>query len=290
MKIRSKPRLNFAVSRNGQLVNALERAESDIALKALANGVTLYEGPSLFDGSPIVVIATGLVKGSSNVKTGPMVQIWIMLRDGTPGENARNGRARGICGTCESQGTWELNAQGETVNVDRKCYVDLGKAPRNVMESFHRGLYPRVTREEAALLLADRETRGGAYGDPGAVPAAFWRDILRFNTKRTAYTHAWKTADIALAEFCMASVDSESEAREAQAMGWRTFRVRTASEALLSYEIACPASPEAGNKTQCIDCLACGGLSAKAKVNIAIIAHGPGMAAFERAKARAIAA
>jgi imidazole glycerol phosphate synthase subunit HisF len=57
-------------------------------------------------------------------------------------------------------------------------------------------------------------------------------------------------------------------------MGYRTFRTRTEAEALGAREIACPASDEAGNKTSCADCRACGGTAAKAKVSIAIIAHG----------------
>jgi hypothetical protein len=39
-------------------------------------------------------------------------------------------------------------------------------------------------------------------------------------------------------------------------------------------EISCPASVEAGAKTSCSACKACGGTSAKAKIDIAIIAHG----------------
>ena len=34
------------------------------------NGVILWEGASLIDGAPIVVIATGTRKASSNVKIG----------------------------------------------------------------------------------------------------------------------------------------------------------------------------------------------------------------------------
>ena len=41
---------------------------------AQANGVILYEGPSMLDGAPIVVIATGIRTGSTNVKTGAMIQ------------------------------------------------------------------------------------------------------------------------------------------------------------------------------------------------------------------------
>jgi hypothetical protein len=39
-------------------------------------------------------------------------------------------------------------------------------------------------------------------------------------------------------------------------------------------EIVCPASKEAGAKTTCAACVACGGQSAKARVDVAIIVHG----------------
>ena len=35
------------------------------------NGLILWEGPSALDGSPIVVIATGLKRKSANGKIGP---------------------------------------------------------------------------------------------------------------------------------------------------------------------------------------------------------------------------
>jgi hypothetical protein len=60
----------------------------------------------------------------------------------------------------------------------------------------------------------------------------------------------------------------------ARALGWRTFRVRGADEALGEREIACPASKESGHKTTCDRCIGCGGTSAKAKVDFVIIAHG----------------
>jgi hypothetical protein len=72
----------------------------------------------------------------------------------------------------------------------------------------------------------------------------------------------------------MASVDSEQEARAAQAAGWRTFRVKVSTDPKLEREVTCPASKEAGQRTTCEDCRACGGLSAKARAGIVINAHG----------------
>ena len=42
-------------------------------------GVILYEGPSLLNGAPIVVIANRITDASSNAKTGAMVQSFMVL-------------------------------------------------------------------------------------------------------------------------------------------------------------------------------------------------------------------
>ena len=44
------------------------------------NGAILYCGPSLLDGSPIIVVITGLSGRSTNTKTGKMAQTWILRR------------------------------------------------------------------------------------------------------------------------------------------------------------------------------------------------------------------
>jgi hypothetical protein len=74
----------------------------------------------------------------------------------------------------------------------------------------------------------------------------------------------------------MASADSSADRAEANAAGWRTFRVRAADGAIEPREVTCPASKEAGYRTTCADCRACGGTRAKARADIVIIAHGNG--------------
>jgi len=48
-------------------------------------------------------------------------------------------------------------------------------------------------------------------------------------------------------------------------------------------EVVCPASEEAGKRTPCSDCRACGGTSAKARASIVIMAHGKTKARFAAA-------
>ena len=114
----------------------------------------------------------------------------------------------------------------------------------------------------------------GAYGDPVAVPFEIWKMILNIGEDWTGYTHQWKKCDQRFKKICMASVDNEKEYKIARKMGWRTFRVRLIGDKILPGEMVCPASKEAGHKTNCNRCLGCSGTASKNKKNIVIIAHG----------------
>jgi hypothetical protein len=228
-----------------------------------------YRGPSAIDGQPIVAIATGLQRASKNSKTGGgLVQTWILRADQTPVEAIHSGADASICGTCPHRGTI---VDGR--NVGRSCYVTVFQAPLVVFKTFKAGKYPEVTPSDAAALLDGRMVRLGAYGDPAAVPFEVWQAMLARVDGVTGYTHQWRTAP-AYKAYCMASCDSSADHAEAKAAGWRTFRVRTADDTLQPREIVCPASKEAGAKTSCDLCKACGGFSARAKADIAILAHG----------------
>jgi hypothetical protein len=169
------------------------------------------------------------------------------------------------------------------VNRGRTCYVTLFHAPRNVWASYKRGVYGADVATDAPARLAGKKVRLGAYGDPAALPLGVWQAALANAKAFTGYTHQWRSAPKAFATYVMASADSAEDMAEAQELGYRTFRIRTANEALAPREVICPASEEAGKKTSCASCLACGGNSAKAKASIAIVVHGAGARNFARA-------
>ena len=227
-------------------------------------GFIFYRGPSPIDGAPIVAIAT---LKSKNSKTGDMVQTWILREDISPLDAIATGDDRSICGNCTHRGTAKRK---------RTCYVDVGKAPMGVWKAFHRGQYIDLSADPGtvAILIAQRVVRMGAYGDPAMVPVKQWRMLLAAAAGRTGYTHAWRRVWAqALKPYVMASVDSVAEQDIARAMGWRTFRVRTETEPLQANEFACPASPEGGQRKQCITCKACDGGRAT-KASATIIVHG----------------
>ncbi len=228
-------------------------------------GFIFFRGPSPIDGAPIVAIAT---LKSANIKTGDMVQTWILREDISPLDAIATGADASICGNCSHRGDSKRK---------RICYVDVGKAPMGVWNAFHRGQYIDLSNDPGtvAMLIAQRIVRMGAYGDPAMVPVKQWRMLLAASTGRTGYTHAWRRMWAqALRPYVMASADSVAEQDLARSMGWRTFRVRSETEPLQANEFACPASPEAGNKKQCITCKACDGADRAGKASAAIIVHG----------------
>ena len=214
----------------------------------------------MLNGEPIVAIATGMKAPSSNIKTGPMVQTWILSAEETPVEAAKSGKDTAVCGDCPLR----------PLNLGT-CYVTLFQGPRSIWSTWKRGGYPPLDLG----LFTGKPVRFGAYGDPAAVPFHIWDAIGFQASMTTGYTHQWRTCDPLHKHYCMASVETEADALEARGRGWRTFRVTTSpGDKSLSKEAICPASEEAGHKIQCIDCGACDGTSSNRKSHIVIHAHG----------------
>ena len=125
----------------------------------------------------------------------------------------------------------------------------------------------------AAILLAGRMIRLGTYGDPAAAPREVWEKLVAHAEGWTGYSHQYRVIDRRWAQLVMASADTLAEADEAQALGYRTFRVGMERNA---GEVVCPASAEMAKKAVCADCRACMGLAGKARASIVIAPHGTG--------------
>lgn len=248
----------------------------------MANGVIVWEGASQIDGAPIVLIATGLARGSANGKTGAdLIQTWVLRADVSPLDAVNSGADQSICGNCPHRGQI---VDGR--NVGRSCYVTVFQAPRSIFAAYQRGAYDRVTPEQFATRRGARGVRLGSYGDPAAVPFDVWAAMLEGAPFHTGYTHQWRTADMRFARFVMASCDAPCDRVAAKILGYRTFRVRALTDEIEAREIVCPASEEAGFKTSCDKCRACGGLSAKARADVVIAVHGaPSKVAAYQARA-----
>jgi len=129
----------------------------------------------------------------------------------------------------------------------------------------------------ASTIATDRVVRIGSYGNPSAVPVKVWDTLTKYAKGKTSYEHNWidkiGNFDISTMKFSMASVDNETEYHQAKKLGYRTFRVKHINESMMSNEIICPASEEAGRKATCQDCKLCSGNTIKAK-DIVINVHG----------------
>lgn len=225
-------------------------------------GFVFYDGPSMLDGAPIIGIA---IYRSRNVKTGDMVQTYILRADVDPVSALMSGADESVCGDCMHR---PINGGA--------CYVDVAKSVRAVYGAWCTGAYPLMSPSDGARTIVGRAVRIGSYGDPAAIPAGHWRALIAHANGHTGYTHQWRQALAQpLRSIVMASADSALDRDTARAMGWRTFRVRSETEAIGAREIVCPASDEAGFKRQCITCKACDGAArGPVQASVAIIVHG----------------
>ena len=243
----------------------------DIPRKFIQTSGILWEGASMIDGKPIVVIAVGFgAKGSTNVKTGEMIQTYILRADVAPLDALKSGEDASICGDCKHR--HQYGPEGD-ITASRTCYVDVTKAPTSVFRAFSRNRYARIRIDNAPF--SGKLVRLGTYGDPAAVPFEVWCKILLGAKGHTGYTHQWKTGDQRLRSIVMASCDSMAELALARSGGWRSFIV-TASDYVgkIKGAATCPASEEGGRKLTCATCLACHGAGSRQRGDIAIRLHG----------------
>lgn len=234
-------------------------------------GYIIYNGPSLLDGAPIVVIA--LTGKSANSKTGALMQTYILRSDMSPLDAIKAGEDVSICGYCPHR-------EDPKTNRKRSCYVNIGQGAMAVYKAYKAGKYPEIQNAHALVALGwKRKVRLGTYGDPAAVPAKIWNSLTLLADSNTGYTHQLNHPNLtqqhirAITDLCMVSADTPADVEQAKARGLRYFRIRLANESVGAKEFVCPASEEAGKRLQCADCMACSGTS-KGKASPVIIAHG----------------
>lgn len=236
-------------------------------------GYIAYEGPSLIDGSPIVVIINKIYSKSKNDKTGAIVQSFILRSDIAPMAALQTGADESICGTCEHRPILAKKTGAAP------CYVQVGKSVQSVYHAYKRGRYVRADEATIAAALADKIVRIGTYGDGAAAPVSMWAKITRYAASVRGYTHQWQRVDFdhaAWAPLVMASADTIDQAALANLHGMRVFRVSVGVDRQPS-EVTCPASAEGGRKSTCAKCTLCAGTSIQAR-DIVIADHAAGHA------------
>lgn len=215
----------------------------------------LWQGPSMLDGAPIVLLATD---SSVNQKTGPLGQTYILRADMHPQQAVTTDADSSICGSCRFRGQ-----QGK----GRTCYVNLRRGPFAIWNSFAAGnakpMDPRKFGKGKAI-------RVGTYGDPASIGFEVWEALLSKSTGHTGYTHQWRTCDQRFKTIIQASCDHPGDYLEAKALGWYTYRAKLPEEGRTPGERPCPAGGENKGKVTCADCLGCNGQ----RRDFSIDAHG----------------
>jgi len=234
-------------------------------------GYIAYEGPSLLDGRPIVVIINKINTASANDKTGALVQSFIIRSDVDPIAALKTGDDASICGDCIHR---PITAKE---SGQAPCYVNVGRSVLAVYKAHLRGRYAKIDTETLARELTGKKLRIGTYGDGAAIPAFVWQQLTKYTAGHVGYTHQWQRPGFdhaAWSKLAMASADNVHEAEQARGLGYRVFRVSIGLDKQLN-EIPCPASVEAGKKTTCENCMLCGGKTKAAK-DIVIADHALG--------------
>ena len=235
--------------------------------KRKPNGFIAWEGKSSFDGSPIVVIVTGIARKSKNPKTGNLLQTWILRADINPATACKEGKDFSVCYRCPLRG--------------KGCYVNSGQAPYMIFEAYKRGSYPQASDIDLKKVTDGRSLRIGSYGDPAACPKSVWDKLISLTKKYVGYTHAWQYKEAR--ELCgvlQASVENATLAEEAQGKGWHTFRIFDGEANCSKGETKCNAQTKG---VSCDKCMKCNGSK-----NVAVRLHGPKYIVARYRKAQAV--
>lgn len=242
-------------------------------------GMVIYRGPSLLDsvatrtgtlitaGTEIVVLATFGSGKSANAKTGEEIQTYILRADVSPSAAIANGLDGATCGQCIHRSV--------TAGGLGTCYAHhvARRGGNATWKQFSAG----NSEPYDLARFSGRTLRLGAYGDPAAVPFEVWQPLLdAVNHRATGYTHQWRTCDPRFKTVCMASCDSDADQRDADADGWRVYRVYPIGSDKPAGTVPCPAP-----KIKCHDCLKCSGTGLGRRGHVSIPAHGATASRFK---------
>ena len=216
------------------------------------------------NGKRVMVKYTAFKNKTANSKTGDMIQSWMLPIDWMDAKRI-DGDDEAVCGDCP-----------HSFRAGDTCYVHDGMAWMGLIsttKSWPQAFIERHEFDQFKHLFSGRLVRFGSFGEPVIMGEEVVSAICSVAKGWTGYTHQWDKPQFQWAKkYFMASADTEEKAQQAQAMGWRTFRVRQANDPIVKGEVNCPASKESGKVTTCANCRLCMGTSSKAKP-VTIIKH-----------------
>jgi len=231
------------------------------ATKATKRATKATKRPSaLVVTYPSFYLVFTALSGSSNRKTGDMVQTYLLDRETLTSEPKVFGAK---CVECP---------------MVNKCYVSRDKmSVRKALARLlgeERTSYAHATLDQVLPLLSGRKVRLGTYGDPSALPLDDLKAIVSACEGHTGYTHFWASIDTEYSAHLMASVEDATGELLAQGLGYRTFRVITKEDTERSVSSVAVECLNTSSGLTCAECLLCSGTEGKGrKVSIWIDEH-----------------
>ena len=107
--------------------------------------IIAWRGPSVLTGAPIMVAITGLRMQSRNLKTGTMLQAWILRQDVPPHVAKQQNTDDAVCGDC-----WMRGKDGK----QSACYTVEWHAPNRVWQATKKpNVFTEVLSFEAGAII-----------------------------------------------------------------------------------------------------------------------------------------
>ena len=100
------------------------------------------------DGTPTVLLATGVLTKSTNSKTGSMIQTFILRQDMKPIEAVNTGADVAICGDCPFRPIIAKQTG------DASCYVTTWMLTK-LWESWRAGRVPTISADALGIIAND---------------------------------------------------------------------------------------------------------------------------------------
>lgn len=124
---------------------------------------------------------------------------------------------------------------------------------------------------ELLNMAKNRYIRFGTYGEPTMHPLELVSSMVEVSKSWTGYTHQYMRKP-QYNKFFMASTHNQLQANNTKnKFGFRSFiAVKSIGE---SIGVICPASKEAGYKSNCSSCGLCSGIIGKGKKDVVILEH-----------------
>jgi hypothetical protein len=192
-------------------------------------------------GEPVLLAVT---PGSTNVKTGDMLQLYILHPDMNPLEASKIGADERVCGNCPLRH-----------HLGGACYVTLFHGPGAIYKGWENSGKRIDPIEDILEMISNKPIRLGAYGDVAHIPDYLAAEIMSLASGYTAYTHQGRNPKVARVwkGKAMFSADTPGQLRLAESQGWSGFVA--VPEELDGVKIC----DNEENGTQCRDCLKCDG-------------------------------